>query len=283
MLKDGGVVSPEILTSDRRGRTWHWLGAEVLDEWCQDQQLVNNVETVFVPAGQKQTLVWDHSNRVVHGKLAAGAQLTLVILDGGIREPALTTNRICDWQLAESARLQIIGLTRLTQLAHQRERWRVDLQGDQSELRVDWGSDLAAARWENDWHIIHRGQRTRSHWHGRVILRDEAVKIWRGCLDLRVGSVDSAAREQEEVLVLGQPQTNRSLPIVLSAQASAQGEHQVSSGGVSEEVTAYLLSRGWSRLQIGELIAASKLDSVIELIDNQTLQERAAQLYGKSR
>ena len=32
MLKDGGVVSPEILTSDRRGRTWHWLGAEVLDE-----------------------------------------------------------------------------------------------------------------------------------------------------------------------------------------------------------------------------------------------------------
>lgn len=83
------------------------------------------------------------------------------------------------------------------------------------------------------------------------------------------GCVGSVGREQEEVILMGEPAANVSRPVMLCGEERVMGTHGVAVGRADEEQVRYLQSRGVSSVKGRELLMRAKLLKVAERVEDE--------------
>lgn len=144
---------------------------------------------------------------------------------------------------------------------------RSDLKGDNSSLKTDIGYLLQGAQHLDMNYIAnHIGKRTNCDIHVDGVLRDEAFKLFRGTIDLRKGAKGAVGNELEDVLLMNDNVVNQTIPIILCDEEDVEGNHGATIGRIDDELMFYLSSRGMTKEEVYEMMAAARIDSVINKI-----------------
>lgn len=146
---------------------------------------------------------------------------------------------------------------------------QIDLTGNGSSLKTDIGY-LAAEHQTLDINLVanHFGRKTKSEINANGALRDAAKKIFRGTIDFRNGSANSIGDEKETVLLLGEDVENKTVPLILCAEETVEGNHGATIGEPDEETLYYFASRGIGREAAEEMMARAAVLHVADLIED---------------
>lgn len=147
---------------------------------------------------------------------------------------------------------------------------RVALEGSHSTLTISNGYTVSGKDvLDINYDIPQFGKSTDSHIEVDGVLRDEAVKNFRGTIDFRTGSSGSTGSERENVLLIDDGVHNRSLPVILCSEEDVEGTHGASIGKLDEDTLFYLESRGLDENQVYEMLALSRVMAVIHQIPDE--------------
>ena len=105
------------------------------------------------------------------------------------------------------------------------------------------------------------------------VLREDAVKIFRGTIDLKHGAKGASGTEQENVLLMDDSVVNQTIPVILCDEDDVEGNHGASIGRLDEENLFYMESRGLSLEAAYELIAEARMESAIHGIMDKKVEE----------
>jgi len=105
------------------------------------------------------------------------------------------------------------------------------------------------------------------------LLKDKSLKKFRGIIDFIEGSTKSIGKEYENCILLSDECISRSLPMLLCHEEDVEGAHGESTGKINEDKLFYLMSRGLSKKVEEKLIILSNFNSVINLINNESIKE----------
>ncbi len=127
--------------------------------------------------------------------------------------------------------------------------------------------------------VLHKGKKTLSNTAVRGAMSGESQKVFRGTIDFRAGSSGSEGGETEDVLLLSDSVTNKTMPVILCDEEDVSGSHGASIGRVPEEQVYYMMSRGIPYDQVYSMLASSKIEGIINRIeDEKTREELSGQL-----
>ena len=196
-------------------------------------------------------------------ELPAHAQLRVgICVHAGSRQ---NVSIIGQWRLQRDSQLELAGM--YTGDGKVSDRQFVFLAAPRAHASVQTFYESGGGQIDNDYQIVHASSQTRSQINTDGIIRTNGQKTWRATIDFRAGSRGSQGSESENVLVLGQAGSNKSLPIILTHEDDIKATHSVSSGRVSDEVECYASGRGLTREQIEQLLIDGKKQKVQGLID----------------
>ena len=148
----------------------------------------------------------------------------------------------------------------------------VTMNGTRSVFQSQIGYRLDGSdRLDLNQNIIQNGRKSESQTEVKGVLRGAASKVFRGTIDFRHGAVGAEGAENEDVLLMDETVQNKTVPVILCAEEDVAGSHGASIGQISPEHIFYMQSRGIPAEQIIELMAQTKLGTVIRQIgDPQT-------------
>ena len=161
----------------------------------------------------------------------------------------------------------------------------VTLSGYKSKLVTDIGY-LLSDNDKLDINLIarHAGKKTQSEINVKGVMNDESEKTFKGTIDFLCGSSGAKGAEKEDVMLLGDKVQNKTVPLILCAEEDVEGEHGASVGRIDDELMFYMLSRGLDEQTAIDLLARSKISSVISKIDDEQTVKRldSELLWGES-
>ncbi len=128
--------------------------------------------------------------------------------------------------------------------------------------------------------VVQNGKKTESDTDVKGVLRGHAKKTFRGTIDFRNGAAGSVGAEREEVLLMDETVQNKTVPVILCAEEDVAGTHGASIGQIDAKHIFYLQSRGIPEDKIYEMIALSKLGSVISKIEDAETESSVRKLLG---
>ena len=150
-----------------------------------------------------------------------------------------------------------------------------ELLGYKSYLDIDTGYLVRGEdKLDINYLARHTGKKTDSKISVSGVLRDKAEKTFRGTIDFIKGCKDATGDEREDVLLMDEGVHNNTVPLILCAEEDVEGAHGASIGKISEEVIAYMESRGIPEADINELMAKSRIDAVIGRIPDAVTKEK---------
>ncbi len=247
-------------------RTFRWLGVN-----GTAAELPSSAENTVctVPAGSEQILVLpeDVSAQNITVDIEPHALFRLI----QIRKDTGSDSRFSDIHVncQEGSRFEwyriVLGGTSY-------DNCSVALSGADSSFaaeigyRLD-GQDLLDVNCE----AIHTGRRTNSTIHASGVMSGTSSKILRGTIDLKRGCKGAVGNEQEDVLLLDETVTNRSVPVILCSEEDVEGNHGASIGQLDEDLVFYLESRGIPREAVYEMMAKARIDAVIRKLPESVL------------
>lgn len=129
--------------------------------------------------------------------------------------------------------------------------------------------------------IIQNGKKSESATDVKGVLRGHAKKIFRGTIDFRQGAEAAKGAEREDVLLMDETVQNKTVPVILCAEEDVEGSHGASIGQLDADHIFYLQSRGIPTDQIYEMMAQSKLGSVIRQIGDAQTERAVNRMIGK--
>ncbi len=147
-----------------------------------------------------------------------------------------------------------------------------DLSGYKSRFNGDMGYlCLGDQDLDMNYYIAHHGKKSESELNVKGALRDNAKKNFRGTIDLIRGAKGAIGDELEDVLLLSEGVTNKTLPVILCDEEDVEGTHGATIGRLSAEMLFYMQTRGLSKQEAELLMTKARLNSVRNLIkDEQT-------------
>lgn len=123
--------------------------------------------------------------------------------------------------------------------------------------------------------VIHKGKRSRSSTDVKGVLSENAVKTFRGTIDLKNGASGAVGAENEDVLIIGETAVNNTVPVILCTEEDVEGSHGASIGRLPDDVLYYMTARGIPVEKANGIIAAARLESLIRGIGDEHTAERA--------
>lgn len=119
------------------------------------------------------------------------------------------------------------------------------------------------------------GTKSEIHIDIQGVLKDEAVKNFKGIIDFKTGAKEAKGTENESCILLSDKARAKALPILLCTEDDVEGEHSTGSGKIENEKLFYIMSRGFSKKEAIKMIVKSKFDYILQDIDenNDILQE----------
>ena len=178
--------------------------------------------------------------------------------------------------LEEKAKLKLTSLL-LSGKSHHIS-YQIDLNGDKSEadLHLDY---VLSQKEKADFNLVvnHRGKKTISNIVADGVLREDAVKIFRGTIDLKHGAKGASGTEQENVLLMDDSVVNQTIPVILCDEDDVEGNHGASIGRLDEENLFYMESRGLSLEARMESAIHGIMDKKVEEYIEAELREKRSE------
>lgn len=106
------------------------------------------------------------------------------------------------------------------------------------------------------------------------VLKNNALKNFKGIIDFREGSTHSVGKEFEHVLMMGDECISRSLPMLLCHEEDVEGAHGVSSGKIDSDKLFYLMSRAHTKKEAERLIIHANFNSILNNIKDEDLKNK---------
>ena len=129
--------------------------------------------------------------------------------------------------------------------------------------------------------IVQSGKKTASNTIVKGVLRDRAKKIFRGTIDFRNGAAGASGTEQENVLLLDETVTNKTVPVILCAEEDVVGSHGATIGRIDPKQIFYMQARGIPEAAIYEILAQSQLGSIVKQIGDTETEQMVFRLLGR--
>lgn len=120
----------------------------------------------------------------------------------------------------------------------------------------------------------HEGRRGESLIEGRGVVKDRAVKVFRGNLHFEQGSGKSVGRETETALLMNREVKADSIPTLFCKEDDVVGEHAASAGQLNQEKLFYLMSRGLSEKEAKRMVTVSSFKPVLEKLENKEIEKK---------
>ena len=111
-------------------------------------------------------------------------------------------------------------------------------------------------------------------------LKDQAIKNWKGVVDLRPGCVKANGKIGDYSMMFSDNVKNKTAPILLCAEKEVEGNHAASVGRLNKEMLFYIMSRGFDKKQAESMMLEAVFSKAIDKIEDQELREA---LRGKVR
>ena len=108
-------------------------------------------------------------------------------------------------------------------------------------------------------------------------LKDNAVKVYRGTIDLKKGCSGAKGNEMEESLVLSPATVNKSLPVILCDEDDVEGEHGSTIGRLSSDILFYMQTRGISEEQAQKIMSRAKIQAAADTIPDEEIKTKISQ------
>lgn len=156
---------------------------------------------------------------------------------------------------------------------------KVYLEGDNAESKT-YSLYLADKKKKVDleYSTYHRGRRSESVIEGRGVVKDEAIKVFRGNLYFERGSGKSKGKEEEYALLLNKGVKADSIPTLFCDEDDVIGEHSASAGQLNENKLFYLMSRGMSEKEAKKLVVSSSFKPIVEKIKDIELRDKVLKI-----
>ena len=122
--------------------------------------------------------------------------------------------------------------------------------------------------------VDHYGKKTASRIDASGALKDAAKKIFRGTIDFKTGSSDSAGSEQETVLMLGEDVVNKTVPLILCAEENVAGNHGATIGELDDDTLFYFESRGIDRQTAENILARASIERLARAVGDREIEEK---------
>lgn len=229
-------------------------------------------DSIAVPDGERQTVVqYIDSNSSTQVSVEENAQLKLImIFDKG----SGTVSKL-HAELADNAHLELVQLYLGGDTASEIV---TVLKGRKAGFTADLGYDLGGSD-KLDINLIaeHQGRKSTSQIAVSGVLRDSAVKTFKGTIDFKKGAVGAQGNEKEEVMLLSEKVVNKTVPVILCEEEDVVGNHGATIGRIDERHVFYMKSRGIPEEKIYEIMSRAKLAQVIAHIDDGQAKKR---IYG---
>lgn len=265
------------------------IGATTTPTWSfsklQGTPLPKNCTTtnydLSLAKGEKRTVKLDFSEiltdapslfSALTGTLAPQSELTLEIFSNA---PAKTTLAIRNQlRLNSDARLQVSEFytgSGCNLISHQ-----LDIRGSNAYIKYNTGFALTKAPGELHlhYHLTHQAINAQSYLNCTGVLTSHTHKTWHPILEYLPESHACLGRENEKVLLLGKNLENHSAPLILTSVDDLDAAHAVTSGGVSDDILAYLASRGMTVAQVHTFYVRSQLHAATKHFTDKSLQTK---------
>lgn len=214
------------------------------------------------------------SNRYEIKKCASLKLIQIISPAGGCR--IINDNGgICD----EEASFELVQLVIGSDLTVMGDHCR--LGGTKSRYGCDIAYHLKDAdRLDMNYIADHTGKKSLSDINISGVLSDESSKIFRGTIDFHKGCAQSKGNELEEVLIMNEGVSNKTVPLILCDEEDVEGNHGASIGKPDENLLLYLSSRGLDEEEIYRMMARARIDSVIRKIQDKKALDRISVILG---
>ncbi len=134
--------------------------------------------------------------------------------------------------------------------------------------------------------VNHFGKKTSCKMKVSGSLNGKSKKTYRGTIDFKKGCSGSDGDEQEETLLLSPTAENYSMPVILCTEEDISGEHGATIGRLTDEILFYMQTRGISRENAEKIIARSKVQSLLSVIQDEDtvkkIEEEMDGIFGKA-
>lgn len=151
----------------------------------------------------------------------------------------------------------------------------VELLGDRAQTTIHSGYLTADDHaMDINYYVNHVGRECQTDIYTSGVLRDQCYKVFRTTIDFQPGAVKSEGVENENVLLMNNGVTNKTVPTILCGEEDVSGEHGCTVGRLADDLIFYLESRGIPNEEIYEMMAKARLEATIRQIpDEKTVEE----------
>ncbi|MCR5526954.1 MAG: SufD family Fe-S cluster assembly protein [Lachnospiraceae bacterium] len=232
-------------------------------------------QEIIAEEGSELTVIMDYSAGR-HESGFFGIQTKLYAKAGAVIH-IVKTNLLGDKYLhfdAIGAEAEDDGVIDVTQLELGGGRNYVGLEADLRGRKSSYNGNVGYLQRKGqlldmNYYIRHLGRKSNCELNVKGALDDDAVKNFRGTIDLVHGAKGAVGHELEDTLLLSKNVHNNTLPIILCDEDDVEGTHGASIGRLSEDVLFYMRSRGISEKAAEVLMTKAKLNSVQRLINDE--------------
>ena len=151
----------------------------------------------------------------------------------------------------------------------------MELNGDKAQCFIRSGYLTADDHvMDINYYVNHTGCECETDIYTSGVLRDKCLKVFRTTIDFQPGAVKSQGEENENVLLMNNGVTNKTVPTILCGEDDVSGEHGCTVGRLADDLIFYLESRGIPNEEIYEMMAKARLEATIRQIpDEKTVEE----------
>lgn len=150
----------------------------------------------------------------------------------------------------------------------------VELLGNNAEATIRCGYLTADDHvMDINYYVNHIGRECKTDIYTSGVLRDKCHKVFRTTIDFQPGAVKSDGEENENVLLMNDGVTNKTVPTILCGEEDVVGEHGCTVGRLADDLIFYLESRGIPNEEIYEMMAKARLEAIIRQIPDETFCE----------
>lgn len=125
--------------------------------------------------------------------------------------------------------------------------------------------------------INHIGRNTECNITADGALKDAAHKVFRGTIDFKNGAKGAKGTETENVLMLGDDVSNKTIPVILCAEEDVEGNHGATIGELDEDTLLYFAARGIDKDMAEAVMTRARLEALVRYIDDEKTKNAVLQ------
>ena len=127
--------------------------------------------------------------------------------------------------------------------------------------------------------VVHKGKKTVCDMKTHGTAKDQAVKTYRGTIDMVKGCAGSVGNEIETTLLLSPKAVVKAAPIILCGEEDIAAEHGSTIGKLSNDMLFYMNTRGIDQKTAEELLTRAKITAAAASIEDEGIQEEINRFF----